>query len=110
MVAKPSTLTREQILNRKLGRETVELPGGGSVLVRGLTRKEAIAVQEQKTTEDRDNVMISCGMVQPTMSVDDVQAWADTDAAGTMNVVSEAIARLSGMLEDSGKEAYKSPR
>lgn len=101
-------LTRNEILGRKLGRETVELPSGGEVVVRGLTRNEAIALQELEGLVARDNYLIATGLVDPAMSVDDVAVWAESGAAGDMVAISERISHLSGMMPGSGKEATKS--
>jgi hypothetical protein len=102
-------LTREQILGRKLGRETVTLSDGGEVVVRGLNRNEAIVLQQEREgIAGRDNYLIATGLVDPVMSEEDVAAWAESGAAGDLVDVSRAINRLSGLAAASGKEATKS--
>jgi hypothetical protein len=96
-------LTREEILARKLGRDVVELPDGGTVEVRGLNRREAIAVGEVEAGLDRDALLISLGMVDPQMTVEDVLAWGAEDDSGTLEVVSRRIGELSRMVEGAGK-------
>lgn len=103
-------LTREQILARKLGREVVELPDeSGSVTVRGISRDEAIEMQEIEGTAARDTFVIATCLVEPKMSIEDVEAWAASDDAGTLKTVSEAIATLSRMTPAAQKEITKSP-
>jgi hypothetical protein len=104
-----AALTREQILARKTGRGTVTFADGGQVHIRALTRNEALAVRELDTVAEQDNLIISTGLVDPEMSVEDVAAWAASDAAGDLAAVSEGIAVISGMTPKSGKEATKSP-
>ena len=102
-------LTRDHLAGggRARGTEVVELEDG-DVVVRALIRDEAIAVQELTSMGDRDNLIIALGMVDPTMTVDDVGAWAASAPAGEISKVSTRIGQMSGMLEDSGKAAYKS--
>ena len=103
-----ATLTREQILARKTGRGTVTFADGSQVQIRALTRDEALAVRELDTIAEQDNYVISTGMTDPKMSLEDVAAWASHDAAGDLAAVSNAIAQISGMAERSGKESTKS--
>jgi hypothetical protein len=96
-------LTREEILAKAVDHEVVKLPSGGEVEVRGLTRDEALEVQEAEGTHARDNTTISLGMVNPKLTVDEVAAWAKTAPAADSIEISRAIARLSGMTEGAGK-------
>lgn len=98
-------LSRDEILARKGGVKTeqFDIPGVGTVVIRGLTRNEALQVRDAETTADKDNTLISHGLVEPKMSVDDVAAWADNESAGVMAALSERIGELSGMTEGAGK-------
>lgn len=105
-------LTREQILARKTGTETepFTLPDGGVVIIRGLTRNEALKVRDADTLADKDNVLISLGLVDPQLSVDDVAVWAENEPAGTMADLSQRIGEISGMSEGAGKSGVPRPR
>lgn len=96
-------LTREEILAKAVDQEVVTLPSGGKVKVRGLTRDEALQVQEADGTAARDNTIIALGLVDPVLTVEDVAAWAVTAPAADSIEISQAIARLSGMQEGAGK-------
>jgi hypothetical protein len=97
-------LTREEILARATGGELVTLPSGGQVKVRGLSRDEAVGVQERDGTAARDNYVIATGMLDPVLSEEDVAHWGQIEgAAGDLVEVSRAIGRLSGMDEGAGK-------
>lgn len=103
-------LTREEILAKAVDQEVVTLPSGGQVKVRGLTRDEALEVQEAEGTAARDNVTIARGLVEPTLTVDEVAAWAQSAPAADSIEISRAIARLSGMTEGAGKSGPPRPR
>lgn len=97
-------LTREEILNKTIGHVVLTLPSGGQVKVRGLTRNEAIAVQQLEDMREKDNAMIAAGLVEPAMTVDDVAAWAEIPgSAGDTTEVSFQIATMSGFSEGAGK-------
>lgn len=101
-------LTREEILGRKAGLETYKLSdGSGEVTIKGISRDDALRVGELRNTAslaEADSYLISRGLVDPAMSVDDVAAWgAGEGDAGVLMGLSEAIATLSGMVEGAGK-------
>jgi hypothetical protein len=102
-------LTREEILGRKLGHKTVELPdGSGTVVIRALSRNESLQVREAGpdqggTLAAADNLILHLGLVDPALSLEDVIAWTESDAAGVPSAVSYAIAEISGMVEGAGK-------
>lgn len=96
-------LTREEILARAVGEEVVTLPSGGQVRVRGLTRDEALEVQEAEGTAARDNITIARGLVEPALTVEEVAQWAKSAPAADSIEISRAVARLSGMVEGAGK-------
>lgn len=80
----------------------------GTVTVKGLNRAEAIQIGEAKSILDRDRKLVSWGMVDPELTYQDVERWQkQPGSAGEIELVSEAIARLSGLLEGSDKEAYQ---
>lgn len=101
-------LTRDEILARKTGRGTVDLPSGGTVAIRALTRDECLAVRDAGNLRDGDTLLISFGMVDPALTVEDVAAWAQSDNGGDLVAVSNEISVLSKMAPRSGKEATKS--
>jgi hypothetical protein len=96
-------LTRAQILARKTGKGTATLPDGSTVAIRALTRDEALTMQELGTLAEKDNFIISTGMTDPKMTLEDVAAWAAGGDAGDLVVVSKEIAELSGLGEGAGK-------
>lgn len=106
-----ANLTREQILARKTGRGKATLPDGSTVSIRALTRDEVLDMQEgARTLAERDNLIVSLGMTDPQLSVEDVAAWAAAGAAGDLVTVSDAIAELSGLQQGAGKSGVSGVR
>lgn len=104
-------LTREQILARKVAGDTEAFKiGDDEVIIRGLTRNEALKVKQGDNVGEMDNLMVSFGMVDPPMTPEDVAAWGEVGDAGTMIRLSNRISELSGMVEGAGKSGVPSPR
>jgi hypothetical protein len=103
-------LTREQILARKVGKGVVTLADGSTVEIRALTRDEVLAMQQMDDLGDRDNFLISTGMVDPKLSPEDVAQWGAAGAAGDISAISAGIAEVSGLKEGAGKRGVASPR
>lgn len=110
-------LTRDQLLARKTGTGTVTFADGSTVKIRALTRDQVLEIQgdpdEPKTADalaDKDNRLIAAGLLDPQLSVEDVAMWAKEAPAGDLMALSDAIAIISGMTPDAGKESYKSVR
>lgn len=98
-------LSREEILARKTGRKTVQLPDGGEVSIRALTRDEVYKAEEQKSRGDRDNFIVSKALLDPKLSAEDVAAWGENGAAGDITVILEAVAELSGLKQGADKSS-----
>lgn len=103
-------MEKKALLTRKLPQNEVEIPDVGTVVVRAMTRAEAFFMQKAPDTEGREQRMIAAGMVDPPMDLADAKEWQENSVAGDLELVTNEIGRLSKMLEDSGKEAYKSVR
>jgi hypothetical protein len=104
----PKRLTREEILGRKVGHGELNIEGFGTVGIRALTMAEAVEVRALEGRAEQVYLIISLGMIDPPMTLADVEQWASSDAAGPLNAISEGIAVISGMSEGAGKDAYKS--
>lgn len=93
----------------------VEIRGGRMVRVRALTRGEVNRVRSSvKSIEDAikrsaelERKFIAKAMVNPAMTIPDVERWQENSAAGEMEPVVQKIQELSGLLEGQAKEAYK---
>lgn len=111
-------VSKDLLLKGRLSEETVELPGVGTVRVRGLSRREVLEVRK-KTDDDAidgpralalERHMVAAAMVDPVLTEDDVAAWQEAGGAGELDIIGGVIQRLSGLDNGAPKEAYKSVR
>lgn len=95
----------------RIPRDTVEIPGIGTVTVRGLSRYELQLAG--KNTEDASVIerrMVSYAMVEPALTETEVEQWQRVSPAGELAPVTEKIRDLSGLKPGGEKDAYKSVR
>jgi hypothetical protein len=102
--------------------EDVVAISDGEVLVRGLSRDEQLkAVKQDDVTADGmprfertaiiEARVVAAGMVDPAMTEAEVRQWQRVPGrAADVDAVSTRIQRLSGMVPQAAKEAYKSVR
>lgn len=99
-------LTRDEILARKTGKGKCVLPDGSEVEVRGLTRNEVYKsekVANDQGREARDNYLISLGLVNPSLTVEEVAAMGEDGNAGDSVCILETISQLSGLSQGADK-------
>jgi hypothetical protein len=105
--------TKDHLLAPRIEHGTVTVDGY-QFEIRPLSRKQQIMVQETRERgglAPADALLLHLGMVDPAMTLEEAEAWQDTDGqADAASAVSEGIGRISGMMPDSGKAAYKSVR
>lgn len=106
-------LTRDEILARKTGVEKWPLPdGSGEVGIRGINHAQAAEVAEARNAGDATRataVIVHYGLTDPAMSLEDVEAWIAADDAGTLELLAQAIGRLSRIIEGAGKSGVPKP-
>lgn len=116
---------KEMLLNSELRdqpalkTEEVEIPGVGILTIRAITRAEGGRTTrpwkgKEPTPTQVEIRTVQCGLVEPQMTVEEVERWASTASFGEIQKVTRAILRLSGMTSDGEEEdpvkvAYKSP-
>lgn len=105
-------LTREEILARTKGQHVVDLPGGGQVTVRALSRDEVLASQDEFADDPagRDSYIVATALVEPALSFDDVQQWGANGAAGDLVAITEAVAEISGLKQGAQKSRVPADR
>jgi hypothetical protein len=108
MIDKDALLSRREDTESGFPESTVDIPGLGSVRVRGLSRHEVIHLQSAKGALAVERVTVSLGLVDPVLTEDEVARWQRVSPAGELDSVTQAIGQLSGVLEGSAKAAYKS--
>lgn len=101
-------ISKEALLKKRFGEEEVEVPGVGTVRVRALTRGQALQLEgKEMDVAEMERRLISQAMVEPSLTEEEVGQWQDLTTAGELQVVMEAIVRLSGMEAHAGKAAYQ---
>lgn len=86
----------------------VALPSGASVVVRGLTRQEALAVDgEEMLAAELERQMLAWALVDPEMTEDEVGAWQAVASAGELVPLVDAILDLSGMTKEAPNRAAR---
>lgn len=112
---------KARLLKPRLPEADVDVPGVGTVRVRGLSRAEQLLAVKQGDIDSAGNVnitrveaierrMLAMAMVHPAMSDDEVRQWQRAAPAGDLEPVTRRISELSGMTDGADKEAYKSFR
>lgn len=86
---------------------------GITLRLRGLSHDEGLTLRDygkkdEVTTAAYEQRMLAMALVFPKMSTGQVKAWQKASPAGEIDEVMRVVARLSGMLKDSAKDAYKS--
>lgn len=100
-------MDKAALLARRLPEDDVEVPGVCTFRVRGLSRAEALAANELDA-EAREVFWLSRGIVDPAMTDDEIRQWRDATTFAEVELVSNRIVELSGMGENSVKDATKS--
>jgi hypothetical protein len=114
-------LSRDEILARKTnapGPQPYQLSdGSGEVMIRGLSVRERQAAGVAGQDRDADGVtrstalIIAAGLVEPALSLEDVEAWCDTPGqAEVVERLANKIADLSGLGEGAGKSGVPAVR
>lgn len=99
-------MDKSQLIRPTLQEEDVVIPGKGTVRVRGLTRKEMAKIQGMKGPQ-AERVSLSIALVDPVLTLNDVNAWLDNSPAMECQPAVEAINRLSGMGRNADPDRWK---
>lgn len=82
----------------------VDVPGYGTVRVRGLNRIETMGIQRIDDHAERERHMIACGLVDPPFTLDEAAEWQRvTTGGGELEAVTRRIGELSGLVEGADK-------
>lgn len=101
---------REALFASRLPEADVEISGVGTVRVRALSRAEVLGLQKKvgdgaDRTARLERETIALAMVDPSLTVMEVQRWQEASPAGELEPVTDAIQELSGMKPTAEKEA-----
>lgn len=105
-------MDKAALLAPRLPHDDIDIPGVGTVRVRGLTREE-LHLTGQRQTEGvaaTERLVLHLGMVDPALTEDEVGEWQRNAPAMEVQPVLNRINELSGIGREFAKEAYKSLR
>lgn len=103
------TVDKGALFAARLPQADVEIPGLGTVRVRGLSREEMLNSDAgELPTLLAERRLLAKGMVDPAMTEDEIALWQAASPAMEINIVSAKINELSGISAGVAKEAYKS--
>ncbi len=95
-----AAVSKEALLATKgLGTKEVEVPGVGTVVVRGLSRAEVVQMQAAGSPDAMENRMMAAAMVEPPLTVEEVVEWRAEAPSEVVRPISDAILALSGLVE-----------
>ena len=83
-------------------RDTVQLPSGGTVEVRGLSRAEAVQIRSM--SPDVEAMEIFSLEKGCEVSAEDARSWWTNGRNDDVEKTVDTIYRLSGLTEDTGKD------
>lgn len=92
----------------RLPTEDVPIDGVGTVTVRGLSREEMLGIEPGQGLLPTERRMLAAAMVDPPMTLEQVEAWQKASPAAELSHVIDTVNRLSGVAANSAREAYKS--
>lgn len=104
-------MDKSKLLARRLNEESVEIPGVGTIRVRALTRAEVLAARKATDTEKIDGPralvlerkLLAAAMVDPKLTEAEVGQWQEAAPPSEIELVIEAVQRLSGLAEGAPK-------
>ena len=100
-------MEKELLFKPRLPEADMELEVG-TIRVRGLTRAEAMIVQNEKGTAAIERKMLHFAMLDPEVTEAEAGQWQKASPVGELETVTKKTQELSGMLEAADKAAYKS--
>lgn len=108
ILSKEALLARRSETTTGFPEDLVEVASlGGEVRVRGLSRHEVVHVQSLKGAAKIEQVTISLALLEPAMTEAEVAKWQKVSDWRELDRVTHTVMRLSGMLPEQRKEAYK---
>lgn len=111
-------MDKDLLFKPRLPEADVDLPGVGTVRVRGLTREEVFLVR--KATDDAqmdgprilvlERKLLAKAMVDPPLTEAEVGRWQEASVAGELGPVVDTVQRLSGIFEGAAKRGVPGVR
>jgi hypothetical protein len=99
---------KEALFNRSLPTAEVEIPGVGTVTVRGMSRMELMLAAKPDDHMEQEALLLHWCMVDPALSKSDAKRWQESSLPDEIAKVTEKIRDLSGIKPGGDREVAKS--
>ncbi|HKZ19278.1 MAG TPA: hypothetical protein VJQ57_04140 [Acidimicrobiia bacterium] len=99
------TIDRAAFLKHRLGERAVELPGVGTIRVRGLSRQEVFDMKKEKDAEAMERRCVELAVVEPKLSAEDVAEWYANAPAGEIDMILTPIQELSALAAEGAAKS-----
>lgn len=102
-------MDKSLLLKPRIATAEVHIPDVGTVTVRGLSRQEMLDAGNlaEQGVAVMERAMLSMGMVDPELTVDEVAEWQKASPANEIQPVVLKINELSGVAQGSTKEMFQ---
>ena len=87
-------------------KETVTLPSGGDVVIRGLTLDQ---VEACKKRENNEAALIAAALVQPEVTYEEACVWLGSAPMGDYVAITDAVLVMSGTNREAPKSGIREP-
>jgi hypothetical protein len=107
MEAVMTHVSKEQLFERRLDTDEMEIGTLGTIKYRALSRQETLDNQKavDNGVADMERKMLSSAIVEPELTYQDVQKWQQMAPPNEIEPIVDAITKLSGLGEEADKEA-----
>jgi hypothetical protein len=98
-----TAVDKNALLAPRLGEGEHEVPGVGTVRLRGLSRAEVLEARTLADTAAADRFMVSRALLDPKLTEAEVATWAANSGPKEIEDLTGAIVELSGMGTGAAK-------
>ncbi|MGH3735834.1 MAG: hypothetical protein ACRDT6_09475 [Micromonosporaceae bacterium] len=102
------SVDKETLFKPRVPEGELDVPGIGTIRIRGLSRGEVFAVQQAKGTAVVERKILAFGLVDPSLTETEAGRWQEASPAGELEPVVDEIRKLSGLTDGAEKAAYQS--
>lgn len=104
-------MDKELLFKTRLPEAEVDVPGIGTMRVRGLSRAEVMVMRKATDAEQLDGPralvierkMLAAALLDPQLTESEVGRWQAAAVAGELDPVSRRVQELSGLADDAPK-------
>lgn len=101
-------IDKAALFEPRLPEEDVTIEGVGCVRIRSLSRAEVLAIKGvEMPYSEMECKLLAASLVDPVLTAEEVAKWQAASTAAELEPVTKAIMRLSGLEEDTAKQAVK---